>query len=105
MNDESEIVELKIASNADADEFLKRMLGDILNRKADGASEVSITVLGGVDISFKSDATKRNSRKIDITFTVSNSDELNLDMAQALGSLVFHLLESTGMSSFGYIVQ
>lgn len=105
MDDESEIVELKIASKADADEFLKRMLDDILNRKADGASKVSITVLGGVDITFKSDTTKRSSRKIDITFTVSNSDELNFDMAQALGSLVFLLLGSTGLASFGYIVQ
>lgn len=104
MDDESEIVELEIASKADADEFLKRMLDDILNRKADGASKVSITVLGGVDITYKSDTTK-SSRKIDIAFTVNNSDELNFDMAQALGSLVFHLLKSTGMSSFGYIVQ
>lgn len=104
MDDESEIVELKIASKADAEEFLNRMRDDILKRKADGASKVSLTVLGGVDIAYKSETT-RSSRKIDIAFTVSNSDELNLDMAQALGSLVFHLLGSTGMASFGYIVQ
>lgn len=104
MNDNDEIVELKIASKADAEEFLNRMRDDVLKRLADGKSNVSLTVLGGVDIAYKFDTT-RSSRKIDITFTVSNSDELNLDMAQALGSLVFHLLESTGMASFGYIIQ
>ena len=104
MDDNDEIVELKIASKADAEEFLNRMRDDVLKRLADGKSKVSLTVLGGVDITYKFDTT-RSSRKIDVEFTVCNADELNLDMAQALGSLIFHLLKSTGIVSFGYIVQ